>query len=68
MTDFVQFVTTKYKDCISIDRDGVYFYCGKMQVDICSTCPNHHLGVPGCNYFTNNEVKYIQTNHPEVLI
>ena len=68
MTDFVQFVTTKYKDYIRIDRDGVYFYCGIVPIGICSTCPNDHLNMQGCNYFTDNEVKYIQTKLPEALI
>ena len=66
MTPFVQFCLN-YPDVIHLDRGANQFWCGDVEKDLCSICPNRPKS-GNCNTFTPAELVYLTSNHPELLV
>lgn len=67
MTPFLTFCL-QFPDALHFEQDKQQFWCGDIDVDLCDTCPNRDIPGHSCNTFTPDELAYIQTNHPELLL
>lgn len=66
MTPFVQFCL-QYPDAIHLEADAHQFWCGDIDRELCSHCPNSAKPFD-CNAFTRAELDYLISNHPELLV
>lgn len=67
MTPFVQFCLN-YPDAIHLANAYNHFWCGDIDDDLCSSCPNNRTPGNNCNTFTPSELSYLISNHPELLV
>ena len=66
MTPFVQFCLN-YPDAIHPASTNGHFWCGELDSELCSHCPNKSKSY-NCSAFTSAELNYLISNHPELLV
>ena len=67
MTPFLEFCL-QYPDIIHLEQSKNQFWCGDINDDLCSSCPNDRTPGNACNTFLPHELDYLISNHPELLL